>query len=187
MRSVAAAYLHVLYGNLCRLFKIERESLVLGRRSSIGEQLAPGSRLRFIPYCYRLSLSRGLGAARGSPTLRTWRLQAEPKLPARILIVDDNSIARTTIRGLLDWHSFQVCGEAQDGRDAITKVTELRPDIVILDINMPGMNGINAAYEIRRISPSTKIVFLTIHSHSGSEAQHSTVVTWIRFQVRGRN
>jgi YesN/AraC family two-component response regulator len=93
-------------------------------------------------------------------------------LPARILIVDDNSIARTTIRGLLDWHSFQICGEAQDGRDAITKVTELRPDIVILDINMPGMNGINAAYEIRRISPSTKIVFLTIHDTPA--ARHNT-------------
>ena len=66
MRSVAARYLHVLYGNPCRLFKIERESLALGRRSSIGEQIAEGLRLRVIPYCYRPSLSRGLGAARGS-------------------------------------------------------------------------------------------------------------------------
>jgi len=66
MRSVAAGYLHVLYGNLCRLFKIERESLALGRCCSIGEQLAPALRLRVITYCYRLSLSRGLGAARGS-------------------------------------------------------------------------------------------------------------------------
>jgi two-component system, NarL family, response regulator NreC len=81
-------------------------------------------------------------------------------------------MARTTIRGLLDWHSFQVCGEAHDGKDAITKVTELKPDIVLLDINMPGMNGVNAAYEIRRISPSTKIVFLTIHDTPA--ARHNT-------------
>lgn len=93
-------------------------------------------------------------------------------MPARILIVDDNSMVRTTIRGLLDWHSFQICGEAQDGKDAITKVMELRPDIVLLDINMPGMNGVNAAYEIRRISPSTKIVFLTIHDTPA--ARHNT-------------
>ena len=84
-------------------------------------------------------------------------------MPARILIVDDNSVARTTIRALLDWHSFQVCGEAKDGHEAIEKVIELRPDLVLLDINMPGLNGVKAAYEIRRISPATKIVFLTIH------------------------
>lgn len=84
-------------------------------------------------------------------------------MPARILIVDDNSVARTTIRALLDWHSFQVCGEAKDGHEAIEKVIELRPELVLLDINMPGLNGVKAAYEIRRISPATKIVFLTIH------------------------
>lgn len=84
-------------------------------------------------------------------------------MPARILIADDNSVARTTIRALLDWHSFQVCGEAKDGKEAIEKVIELRPDVILLDINMPGMNGVAAAYEIRRISPATKIVFLTIH------------------------
>jgi DNA-binding NarL/FixJ family response regulator len=93
-------------------------------------------------------------------------------LPARILIVDDNSLARTTIRGLLDWHGFQVCGDAKDGEDAITKVIELKPDIILLDINMPGMNGVKAAYEIRRISPATKIVFLTIHDTPA--ARHNT-------------
>jgi len=77
--------------------------------------------------------------------------------------VDDHFAARTTIRSLLDWHSFQVCGDAKDGKEAIDKVIELKPDIVLLDINMPVMDGITAAYEIRRISPATKIVFLTIH------------------------
>jgi DNA-binding NarL/FixJ family response regulator len=84
------------------------------------------------------------------------------QVPARILIVDDHFAARTTIRSLLDWHSFEVCGDAKDGKEAIEKVIELKPDIVILDINMPVMDGFTAAREIRRISPATKIVFLTI-------------------------
>jgi two-component system response regulator NreC len=85
------------------------------------------------------------------------------QVPARILIVDDHFAARTTIRSLLDWHSFEVCGDTKDGKEAIDKVIELKPDIVILDINMPVMDGLTAAHEIRRISPATKIVFLTIH------------------------
>ncbi|PYU19216.1 MAG: hypothetical protein DMG32_24930 [Acidobacteria bacterium] len=84
-------------------------------------------------------------------------------MPARILIVDDHLAVRTTLRELLDWHSFQVCGDAKDGNEAIEKVIELKPDIVLLDTNMPGMNGVSAAQEIRRISPATKIVFLTIY------------------------
>jgi DNA-binding NarL/FixJ family response regulator len=85
------------------------------------------------------------------------------QLPARILVVDDHLEARTTIRHLLDWHGYEVCGEAKDGKEAIEQVRELTPDIVLLDINMPDMNGIQAALEIRRFSPETKIVFFTIH------------------------
>lgn len=85
-------------------------------------------------------------------------------MSTRILIVDDLPGARIAIRELLDWHSFQVCGEAKDGQDAIERVIQLRPDIILLDINMPGMNGVAAAHEIRRICPKTKIVFLTIHN-----------------------
>lgn len=85
------------------------------------------------------------------------------ELSARILIVDDYLVARTTIRSLLGWHSFEVCGDAKNGKEAIEKVIELKPDVVLLDLNMPVMNGIQAAYQIRRIAPSTKIVFFTIH------------------------
>ena len=77
--------------------------------------------------------------------------------------MDDYAIARTTIRSLLNWHSFEVCGEAKDGKEAIEKVVKLKPELVLLDINMPGMNGVKVAYEIRRISPETKIIFLTSH------------------------
>jgi DNA-binding NarL/FixJ family response regulator len=88
-------------------------------------------------------------------------------LSTRILVVDDRSDARTAIRSLLDLHGLRVCGEASDGKEAIKKVRELRPGIILLDINMPEMNGVEAACKIRRISPATKIVFLTIHDTPG--------------------
>jgi two-component system, NarL family, nitrate/nitrite response regulator NarL len=87
-----------------------------------------------------------------------------------ILIVDDHVAARTAIRYLLNQHDMQVCGEAENGKEAIEKVTELRPDLVVLDINMPVMDGIEAAYQIRRIAPSTKILFFTIHDSAQSRA-----------------
>lgn len=80
-----------------------------------------------------------------------------------ILIVDDNTTVRSTLRTLLEWHSFQICGEAKNGQEAVEKVKHLKPQLVLLDINMPQMNGISAAVEIRRLSPETKIVFLTVH------------------------
>jgi DNA-binding NarL/FixJ family response regulator len=84
-------------------------------------------------------------------------------LPARILIVDDHVLTRTAIRSFLESHSFHVCGEAEDGKEAIEKVVDLKPDLVLLDMSMPVMNGIKAAVEIRRVAPATKIVFLTNH------------------------
>jgi DNA-binding NarL/FixJ family response regulator len=88
-------------------------------------------------------------------------------LQSRILIVDDHLAVRNTLRTLLDWHSFQVCGDAKDGKEAIEKVVELKPDVVLMDINMPVMNGIAAATEIRRLAPGTKIIFLTMHDGPG--------------------
>jgi DNA-binding NarL/FixJ family response regulator len=56
-----------------------------------------------------------------------------------------------------------VCGEAENGKLAVEKVKELKPNIVILDYAMPVMNGIQAAYEIRRVAPATKILFFSVH------------------------
>jgi DNA-binding NarL/FixJ family response regulator len=89
---------------------------------------------------------------------------------ARILIVDDHPDARAALREILAWHAFQVCGDAQDGKEAVEKVAEMKPDIVLLDINMPVMNGIAAAMEIRRKAPTTKIVFLSVHDGPGFRA-----------------
>ena len=84
-----------------------------------------------------------------------------------VLIVDDHVLIREGVRSLLNRHStMDICGEAKDGEEALEKLTELRPDIVLLDISMPRMNGIQAAREIHRILPSTKIVFFTAHPAS---------------------
>ena len=91
-------------------------------------------------------------------------------MPARILVVDDHPVIRRVIRTVLlaHLHSFQICEEeAQNGKEAVEQVERLRPDIVLLDINMPVMDGFNAAAEIRRVSPETKIVFLSIFDSPG--------------------
>jgi CheY-like chemotaxis protein len=90
------------------------------------------------------------------------------KEPGGVLIVDDHSITRSTIRSMLLGYRLPVCGEAENGKEAVERVKELRPDVVLLDIEMPVMNGIQAAYEIRRISPSTKILFFTIDEDEAS-------------------
>ncbi len=84
-------------------------------------------------------------------------------MPSRIVIVDDHLAVRTAVRSLLDWHGFQICGEASNGKEAVERVLELKPDLVLLDIGMPVMNGIQAALEIRRIAPETKILVFTVH------------------------
>ena len=84
------------------------------------------------------------------------------KNPIRILVADDFSEWRVRLRSILQARpEWQVIGEACDGLDAVHKTTELRPDVVLLDIGMPGLNGIEAAKQIRRASPSTKVIFVT--------------------------
>ncbi len=71
-------------------------------------------------------------------------------------------MARRSVRSLLSAHELSICGEAENGSQALERVRALKPDLVLLDIGMPVMNGIEAALEIRSISPSTKILFLTV-------------------------
>jgi len=83
--------------------------------------------------------------------------------PVRILIADDHDVVRKGVRAVLEGEpTWVVCGEASTGREAVAKALELRPDIVILDISMPELNGLEATRQIRRAVPA-KILILTVH------------------------
>ena len=82
----------------------------------------------------------------------------------RILIADDHEVVRRGIRAMLEGHpGWQVIGEAKDGREAVERVRELKPDLVLLDIGMPNLNGIEAARQILANCPVTNILMLTMH------------------------
>jgi DNA-binding NarL/FixJ family response regulator len=81
----------------------------------------------------------------------------------RILLADDHQGIRAQVRCVLETADWGVCGEAENGQEAVEKVRRLHPDLVILDMDMPGISGYEAAHEIRRISPSTKILILSMH------------------------
>jgi DNA-binding NarL/FixJ family response regulator len=83
----------------------------------------------------------------------------------KILIADDNEMIRRGLRKLLQTHDgWEVCGEASNGQEAIEKSRELAPDVIVLDFLMPGLNGIEAAWEIAEISPKIPILLWTLYS-----------------------
>jgi DNA-binding NarL/FixJ family response regulator len=82
--------------------------------------------------------------------------------PVRILIADDSPTVRAGLKLLLQYHEdWTVCGEAEDGREAVTKAAVLQPDVILLDISMPAMDGLSAAEIIRRDSPNSEILIVT--------------------------
>lgn len=82
----------------------------------------------------------------------------------RIFIADDHEVARAGIRSLLQGHAgWEVCGEASDGREAVALASHLKPEILLLDIGMPNLNGLDAARQILEMMPEARILILTIH------------------------
>jgi len=84
--------------------------------------------------------------------------------PIRVLVVDDHEIARRGIRSVLSSDtSLDVVWEAADGEEAVKRAAEFHPSIILLDITLPRMNGIQAARRIRMVSPESRIIFLSQH------------------------
>ena len=80
----------------------------------------------------------------------------------RVLIVDDHDLFRTGLRNLLEEQGVEIVGEAASGSEALDVVREAPPDVVIMDLNMPGMNGVDATRHISRDAPLTRVIVLTI-------------------------
>jgi DNA-binding NarL/FixJ family response regulator len=82
----------------------------------------------------------------------------------RILIADDHTVVRAGLRALLESRAgWEVCAEASDGREAVEKAGKHKPDVAILDIGMPLLNGVEAARRIRKVSSESEILILTMH------------------------
>jgi len=80
----------------------------------------------------------------------------------RVVLAEDHHIVRQGIRALLEKQGFSVVGEAADGHEALRLVKDLKPDVVVLDVAMPALNGIDAAREVSRVAPETRTIILTM-------------------------
>lgn len=97
----------------------------------------------------------------------------------RIILADDHALVRQGLRALLEREGFIVLGEASNGQEALRLVQDLDPDIAVMDISMPLFNGLDAALELSRVSPKTRVVLLTHHD----EQQYVTEA--LRCNVKG--
>ena len=82
----------------------------------------------------------------------------------RILIVDDHAVVRRGVRSLLESREgWEVCGEAATGREAVTESLRLRPDVVVMDVSLPELNGLDATRQILKAAPEIEVLVLTMH------------------------
>ena len=100
-------------------------------------------------------------------------------MPIKVMLADDHELVRQGLKTLLEREGFQVTGEASDGQEAVRLITRLRPDVAILDIAMPTLNGVDAAREIGKLPLAPKVILLTRHD----EDQY--VLESLRAGVRG--
>jgi two-component system response regulator NreC len=100
-------------------------------------------------------------------------------MPVRILLADDHQVVRQGLRALLEREQFQVIGEAADGLEAVKQAQALRPEVAVLDVAMPHLNGLDAAREIIRAAPGIRAILLTVHT------EDSYVMAALRAGIKG--
>ncbi len=108
----------------------------------------------------------GQGEFEGGESLTSlsFALRSAQDARRRVLIADDHELMRRGLRGLIESHDeWAVCGEAVEGSEVVRKAAELQPDLVIMDVNLPGLSGIEAAARIRQERKGAKILFFTVH------------------------
>ena len=84
-------------------------------------------------------------------------------MPIQVLLADDHQIVRQGLKSMLEHEGFRIVAEASDGREAVRLASSTHPDVAVLDLAMPGLNGIDAGREIQRSAPGLKVVLLTVH------------------------
>jgi len=100
-------------------------------------------------------------------------------VPLRVLLADDHQVVRQGFRALLERDAFEIVDEAADGQEAVRKAQAQCPDIAVLDLSMPVVNGLDAAREILRGCPRTRVVLLTMHT------EEHQIVAALRAGIRG--
>jgi CheY-like chemotaxis protein len=95
-------------------------------------------------------------------------------MPKCILLVDDNAVIRRMLRAAFEQPGWEVCGEAVNGQDAIDKAQDLKPDLIVLDLSMPVMNGLEAAPVLRHMMPTVPIILFTLYHSAVLEQRASS-------------
>lgn len=106
---------------------------------------------------------RPAGFGNGCAGQRERDLRSTLVRPMRVLIVDDHEVVRKGVRSLLLRSGYDVCGEGIDGEDGLAKARELRPDVIVMDVSMPRLNGLEATRRMRGILPDIQVVMLSQH------------------------
>lgn len=83
----------------------------------------------------------------------------------RVIVVDDHAVIRRGVQGILhSYPEWELCGEAENGEEGVKLAESVKPEVVIMDVSMPGMNGLEATRQIHQLLPDTKVLLLTLHS-----------------------
>ncbi|MBX3300618.1 MAG: response regulator [Nitrospira sp.] len=158
------------------LFSIHERMSAMGGRQEISSAPGRGTKVSLVlPYwpiaqtAKSGDIGKEKGAMKEGQRLPTRRPPLSPQLPQesaviRVLLVDDHVMVRHGIKSLLEGHEhFVVIGEASDGQQALAMTLDLRPDVVIMDVNLPVLDGIAATRQITRDCPETVVVALSVH------------------------